>query len=135
MTTQPKWKADDDKKLNLEGLMPESWFCIDCGINTAPAMLNRVEMEKAISLDAAKAKLEGREWSIPQSINHVSEVYTVRSSVWKTAGMEPMGGCLCIGCLEERIGRRLTPKDFARSRAFNSPQIPGTERLKSRMSP
>ena len=26
--------------------------------------------------------------------------------------MEPYGGCLCIGCLEKRIGRKLKPKDF-----------------------
>lgn len=122
------------KKLDLKGRIPESWFCIDCGINTAPGMLNRVQMEKAISLDAAKANLEGREWGIPNTINHHSEVYTVRSSVWKTAGMEPWGGCLCIGCLEKRIGRRLRPRDFLRNHPFNAPRIPGTERLKSRIS-
>jgi hypothetical protein len=44
--------------------------------------------------------------------------------------MEPWGGCLCIGCLEKRIGRSLTPKDFPRGDAFN--KVPGTERLLSR---
>ena len=34
--------------------------------------------------------------------------------IWEAAGMEPMAGCLCIGCLEKRIGRQLTPKDFMR---------------------
>ena len=58
------------------------------------------------------------------------EVYTVRDSVWKAAGMEPMGGCLCIGCLEGRLGRRLIPKDFPRRHPFNS--LPGTERLIAR---
>jgi hypothetical protein len=55
------------------------------------------------------------------------EVYMVRDSVWKAAGLEPMGGCICIGCLEQRLGRRLSPKDFPRRDAFNS--LPGTERL------
>jgi hypothetical protein len=58
------------------------------------------------------------------------EVYTVRDSVWKAAAIEPMGGCLCIGCLEKRLGRRLTPKDFLRRHPFNS--LPGTERLTER---
>jgi hypothetical protein len=38
-------------------------------------------------------------------------------------------GCLCIGCLEKRIGRRLKPKDFT-DHPFN--QLPGTPRLLNR---
>ena len=34
---------------SLKGLVPESWYCIDCGFNTAPGFLNRVEKEKAIA--------------------------------------------------------------------------------------
>ena len=41
------------------------------------------------------------------SIGPDAEVYTVRPAIWKRAGMEDWGGCLCIGCLEKRIGRRL----------------------------
>jgi hypothetical protein len=26
--------------------------------------------------------------------------------------MERLGGCLCVGCLEARLGRELTPADF-----------------------
>ena len=42
----------------------------------------------------------------------------VHDSVWADAGMPPMsenedGDYLCIGCLEIRLGRRLTPHDFA----------------------
>ena len=55
-----------------------------------------------------------------------SEVYTLRDEVWKKTGMELMGGCLCIGCVEKRIGRRLKPRDFA-DHVFNS--MPGTPRL------
>jgi hypothetical protein len=54
------------------------------------------------------------------------------NAVWKAAGMEALGGCLCIGCLEKRLGRRLKPKDFERDHEFNSPQIPGTPRLMKR---
>jgi hypothetical protein len=87
---------------DLKGLVPESWCCVDCGVNTAPGLLNRTEMEKAIAA-------LGEKWSagegINQTINCDSEVYTVRETIWKKAGMEPMGGCLCIGCLERRLGR------------------------------
>ena len=41
-----------------------------------------------------------------------SEVYTVHDAIWQRAGMQPGGGCLCIDCLEKRIGRRLKPRDF-----------------------
>ena len=46
--------------------------------------------------------------------------------------MEEMGGCLCIGCLEKRIKRRLRPTDFQRDDVCNNPNVPGTERLLSR---
>lgn len=38
-------------------------------------------------------------------------------------------GCLCIGCLELRLGRRLVPKDFP-EHPFN--RMPGTRRLMER---
>jgi hypothetical protein len=113
---------------NFERLVPESWHCIDCGSNTAPGCLNRIEMENA-------AKALGKLWEteaagISNHIDNRSEVYTVRAAVWKLAGMEPWGGCLCIGCLEKRIGRRLKPKDFRRGHVFNT--MPCTPRLLKR---
>jgi hypothetical protein len=110
-------------KHDLKGLMPESWACIDCGINTAPGCLNREQLEHAFA----------RDWNdqgVDQTINEFSEVYTVKPTVWEAAGVEPMGGCLCIGCLEERIGRTLTQKDFVRKHPLNT--VPGTERLLAR---
>jgi hypothetical protein len=71
-------------------------------------------MEKAINAAKAAGKWggSGPDQSIGQWIDWNAEVYTVRDAVWKKAGLEPMGGCLCIGCLEKRIGRKLKPKDF-----------------------
>ena len=112
---------------DLRGLSPESWFCVDCGINTAPGLPNRADMEKALTTATAIGKLTGKKGDVEQRITHDSEIYTVRDTVWKAAGMEPMGGCLCIGCLEKRLGRRLGPRDFERRHPFNS--LPGTERL------
>ena len=76
----------------------------------------------------------GMDDEVKSCITWDSEVYTVRDSVWKKAGIAPMGGCLCIGCLERRIGRRLEPKDFPADDAFNHPDLPGTERLLNRRS-
>mgnify|MGYP006179386695 FL=1 len=42
--------------------------------------------------------------------------YTVWNQVWKETGLElmtfPEGSFLCIGCLEEKLDRKLTPTDF-----------------------
>jgi hypothetical protein len=90
-------------------------------------LLNRIESERVI-------KAMGKRWhdgeGIPMHYDDKSEVYMVTEKIWKRANMGGMGGCLCIGCLEKRIGRRLKPKDFDRDHPFNS--LPGTERLLSR---
>jgi len=104
-------------KEDRDGSPTESWLCIDCGFNTAPGFFNQVELDKAFAADSGVNK---------------SEVYIVRDAVWKRAGMEPFGGCLCIGCLEGRLGRRLKPKDFLRDHEFNHPRMPGTPRLLKR---
>jgi hypothetical protein len=108
---------------DLRGMIPESWACIDCGINTAPGLKNRLQAEQAFAVD-----WENR--GIKQTIDEWSEVYVVKSAVWRAAGMEDFGGCLCIGCLEIRIGRPLVPKDFKRNHPFHG--LPGTKRLLAR---
>lgn len=111
------------KPIDARGMVPESWACNDCGLNTHPGSLNRKQVEEAFALD----------WNnqgITITYDEFSEVYMVKPKIWKAAGMEPMGGCLCVGCLEKRIGRTLTPKDFLRKHPFAS--LPGTERLLTR---
>jgi hypothetical protein len=100
--------------------VPESWACIDCGINTHPGSLNRQRMEQALAID----------WNnqgVTVTFDEHSEVFMVKDKIWKAAGMEEFGGCLCVGCLEKRLGRMLTPKDFMHNHPFNA--LPGTERL------
>jgi hypothetical protein len=109
--------------MNLKGKLPESWACVDCGVNTAPRLLNREQMEQDFAVVRIKQ-------SDGQIVDELSEVYTVRSKIWKAANIEPMGGCLCIGCLERRLGRTLTAKDFMPNHPFNT--MPGTERLLAR---
>jgi hypothetical protein len=95
----------------------ESWLCVDCGVNTAPGIPDGSTMRAYLNSTGSAAT----------HINTSSEVYMVRAAVWTNAGMEPFGGCLCIGCLEKRLGRKLRPKDFDRSHEFN--RLPGALRL------
>jgi hypothetical protein len=113
-------------QFDLKGATPESWLCVDCGINTAPGYPTRVEMERAFNGSALHAKPT----SCPITFNEHCEVYMVRDSVWQAARLEPMGGCICIGCLEKRLRRKLRPKDFPRRHPFNG--MPCTSRLFAR---
>jgi hypothetical protein len=103
-----------------KGKTPETWLCVDCGFNTAPGIPGRKQTENEILIYG----------NSPVEYNAESEVYTLQEKVWAKTGLQPMEGCLCIGCVEKRIGRRLEPKDFVADHPFN--EMPGTERLLSR---
>jgi hypothetical protein len=107
--------------------IPESWNCIDCGTNTAPGLLNRAEVESRI---AALGELWELGATIPQTIDDRAELYRVRRDVWSVVAGE-WNGCLCIGCLERRLGRTLGPRDFG-PHPFNRPTVPATPRLRQR---
>ncbi len=99
---------------------PETWLCADCGVDTAPGNPTRFEAETALKqLGEVRFPIDDR-----------CEVYTVRDHVWAKAGIEPLGGCLCVGCIERRLGRQLRPKDFQRDHPLN--EVPGTPRLMQR---
>jgi hypothetical protein len=77
---------------------PKHWNCTDCGIDTAPggptlAFIKKPSRGPLKSWDADKT------W----------EVYELQPEVWKAARCR---GVLCIGCVEQRIGRKLKPNDF-----------------------
>jgi hypothetical protein len=46
----------------------------------------------------------------PVDMGSRAESFTVHDEVWAAAGMGR--GHLCVGCLEDRLGRQLTPADF-----------------------
>jgi hypothetical protein len=117
--TTSNWSPE---QIDARGKCPESWACIDCGVNTAPGMKNRIQIEQALMIAT----------SAEQSFDDQSEIYTVKQKIWKAAGMADFGGCLCIGCLEKRLGRTLKPKDFMRNHSFNWPSVPCTRRLRAR---
>jgi hypothetical protein len=62
----------------------------------------------------------------------INEHYMVTKVCWRTSGMKPDGGGLCIGCLEARIGRELRPRDFSIC-PLNYPFHRKSDRLRKRL--
>src|SRR5262245_2110705 len=99
--TEDRESAPSAPRVGLEGQLPESWCCVDCLVNTGPGLHTRADMERALEAPGEWrtgpeiAQMEGR-------YDADTEVFTVRDAVWNAAGMAPMGGCLCIRCLEKR---------------------------------
>lgn len=59
------------------------------------------------------------------------EIYLLHDELWKLHG--PESGCLCIGCLEGRMGRRLCPSDF-KDMPINTDNEYHSERLRDRLT-
>jgi hypothetical protein len=97
---------------------PEHWRCVDCDWNTAPGVPGRAALMASVAGGALSLYTDNQ------------ELYSVSDRVWRKAG-NPRG-CLCIGCLEARLGRRLLPKDFPKGDPFNFPWFPASERLRDR---
>jgi hypothetical protein len=97
----------------------ESWLCVDCGFNTAPGFPDGPTMRAQLAVTGKSDTY----------IDTDTEIYFVREVIWAKAGMKTWGGCLCIGCLEKRLGRRLRRKDF-RGDPFT--RFPCTPRLRDR---
>jgi hypothetical protein len=59
----------------------------------------------------------------------------LRDDVWAAAAgdlADTYGVMLCIGCVERRLGRGLTPEDFDWSLSINEPSEMDTDRLADR---
>jgi len=98
---------------------PLTWHCVMCGVNTHPGAKGRIALFEDLR---TKGKSRIR-------FDHKTEVYRVNDAVWKGAKVKEHDGCLCIGCLERRLGRKLKPKDF-NGHVFN--EMPGSKRLLQR---
>lgn len=68
--------------------------------------------------------------NVNTSIHGIQEYYMVQHELWESVA----GNCefLCIGCLEARLGRELTPEDFT-NYPINKGVFPQSERLLSRI--
>jgi hypothetical protein len=103
--------------------MPDTWNCVDCGESTAPGFAGAKDILEAVNAGrGAKIKVDKR-----------SEVYYATDSVWRAARMGGHDGCLCVGCLEGRLGRTLNREDFIPGHPFNGPHYPRTKRLNDRL--
>lgn len=60
----------------------------------------------------------------------IGEYYMVHDFIWQEAG--DLEGMLCIGCLENQIGRKLTPLDFPPLPVNIGPFFPRSELLNDR---
>ena len=94
--------------------VPESWLCADCGYDTAPYLPAKAQVRawcKAVGYERAADEVADRRTALAHdpAVASRCEIYMVKPAVWAQAGMEPFGGCLCVGCLELRLGRRLKP--------------------------
>jgi hypothetical protein len=56
------------------------------------------------------------------------EWYTVKDHIWAETGLGTHDAVLCVGCLEQRLGRQLHPEDFA-DVPTNKPSVHNSERL------
>jgi hypothetical protein len=116
-------RASFDKDKAVKDNIVETWLCIDCGVNTQPGVPSGPEIRVAFAMGAEE---------IPTEFNDKTEVYDVKDVIWEQARMRPWSGCLCIGCLERRIGRQLRPRDFSAHDAKAWAHLPCTDRLLDR---
>jgi hypothetical protein len=61
----------------------------------------------------------------------LGEYYMVADKVWNRYG--PASGCLCIGCLEDRMGRQLRRGDFKDIPLNTDPEQHRSDRLRNRL--
>ena len=92
-----------------------------------PGCATREQVDNRLRAGALRA---GADTVVTMVFGEHTECYLVKAKVWEAAAMEGYGGCLCIGCLEQRLGRQLRPKDFVRNHPLN--QTPGSQRLLER---
>jgi hypothetical protein len=116
----------------VQDMITESWLCVDCGVNTNPASMDGPSIRIAIALRGGDEEAVVDEIFYRALGTRGAEIYTVKDEVWRQAGMRAWSGCLCVGCLEQRLGRQLRRKDFSRHDAETWARLPCTERLHNR---
>jgi hypothetical protein len=105
-----------------KGAIPESWNCVDCGVNTAPGLYGRAMMEAAIAaIGVAAWEREG----VEQTYDDQTEVYTVREAIWKRPAWIPMAvACASAVWSSDSVAQT---QGFPPGRCIH--QVPTTPRL------
>ena len=66
---------------------------------------------------------------IPNGREPAREWFMLRPEVWALTGLAPLGGRLCLGCTEVRIGRPLTGDDLTGELPINQPNEADSPRM------
>jgi hypothetical protein len=117
--------------------------CGDCGQPTTPYRARTPADEPYEVI----VRVEGAEWwkAVPDDPGVPAEggweYYRLTEEIWAEANDGVVGahGLLCIGCVELRLGRRLTPADFTapadspHGSQANAPNWLSTDRLADRV--
>src|SRR5262249_10220981 len=115
---------------------PDNWDCIDCGRDTLPGSNYRLFKMLGLPVSlrgSVKAGTKKRPSTIEISLQpptHNAEMFALHSRIWRAAGAPD--GCLCVGCVERRIGRKLTSRDFLKRHPLNKPASYVSRRLRDR---
>lgn len=65
----------------------------------------------------------------------IGEYYMVHNHIWLSANSNPNGnGMMCIGCLEQQLGRRLTLEDFTSAPINHMRRSYRSNRLEKRLA-
>lgn len=64
----------------------------------------------------------------------INEYYMVQFDLWNSVMVSQNTGMLCIGCLEDRLGRTLTTEDFIEA-PINYGCFGWSDRMKDRLGP
>jgi hypothetical protein len=104
------------------------------------ARVKKEQAERRARREKAEAKRAQRECCVgchrdtgySRARGGLDEWYMVHNELWAAAGMTPDGGCLCIECLERRLGRQLNRDDFT-SAPINDPDKQCSPRLRDRL--
>lgn len=100
-----------------KGMVPDLY---NFSSETGRAKKHHKSKRKWICLDCAR------------DTSKMKEHFYVSLSVWKLAH-DSERGMLCIGCLEARIGRMLTPLDFTDAHINDPKRNEMSDRLRSRI--
>jgi hypothetical protein len=108
--------------------------CGDCGMPTTPYRDREPadgSYERYVRRGGQWYELGGGDLGV--EVDGAWEWYMVTDEVWEEAHDGEHGrGYLCVGCLEKRLGRQLTARDFTLTK-MNAPSLSNSPRLADRL--
>jgi hypothetical protein len=97
-----------------------------------PAMSVQLELDLSVPGNGRSASFSFACLDSGTDTNRINEYYVVNNELWLSVNPAD-AGMLCIGCLEKRLGRRLTPDDFEDAPVNTWPTLHRSRRLLDRL--